>query len=106
MIRASHAFWSSCVEAGLDQVIDDVWVIPEQPTWLERALSCGSGRTSVGKTPKYGGFGREPRYSVLPSVAESGAVRQRRSQTDGGRRVSRRRARLRNMLREAGQPQS
>jgi len=39
MIRASHSFWSSCVEAGLDQVIDDVWVIPEQPTWLERALS-------------------------------------------------------------------
>src|SRR5215213_10388327 len=29
MIRASHSFWSSCVEAGLDQVIDDVWVIPE-----------------------------------------------------------------------------
>jgi len=24
MIRASHSFWSSCVEAGLDQVIDDV----------------------------------------------------------------------------------
>ena len=39
MIRASHSFWSSCVEAGLDQVIDDVLVIPEQPTWLERALS-------------------------------------------------------------------
>lgn len=39
MIRASHSFWSSCVEAGLDQVIDDVWVIPEQPTGLERALS-------------------------------------------------------------------
>ena len=39
MIRASHSFWSSCVEAGLDQVIDDVWVIPEQRTWLERALS-------------------------------------------------------------------
>src|SRR4051812_13739882 len=36
MIRASHSFRSSCVEAGLDQVIDDVWVIPEQPTWLER----------------------------------------------------------------------
>ena len=31
MIRASHSFWSSCVEAGLDQVIDDVWVIPEHP---------------------------------------------------------------------------
>src|SRR4051812_49814404 len=43
MIRASHSFWSSCVEAGLDQVIDDVWVIPEQPTGLERAL----WRTSV-----------------------------------------------------------
>ena len=39
MIRASHSFWSSCVEAGLDQVIDDVWVIPEQPTGSERALS-------------------------------------------------------------------
>jgi chloramphenicol 3-O phosphotransferase len=39
MIRASHSFWSSCVEEGLDQVIDDVWVIHEQPTGLERALS-------------------------------------------------------------------
>ena len=31
MIRASHAYWSACVEAGLDQFIDDVWVAPQQP---------------------------------------------------------------------------
>jgi len=42
MIRASHAYWSACVEAGLDQVIDDVWVVPQQPAWLKRALSRAS----------------------------------------------------------------
>ena len=42
MIRASHAYWSACVEAGLDQVIDDVWVIPQQPAWLELALARAS----------------------------------------------------------------
>ena len=69
MIRASHSFWSSCVEAGLDQVIDDVWVIPEQPTWLERALSRALPRT---KSPP-----AVPMTSSIPlalvSVMTSGA---------------------------------
>ena len=31
MIRASHAYWAACADAGLDQVIDDVWLVPDQP---------------------------------------------------------------------------
>jgi chloramphenicol 3-O phosphotransferase len=39
MIRASHAYWAACADAGLDQVIDDVWLVPDQPAGLQVALS-------------------------------------------------------------------
>jgi chloramphenicol 3-O phosphotransferase len=39
MIRASHAYWAACAGAGLDQVIDDVWLMPDQPAGLQKALS-------------------------------------------------------------------
>jgi chloramphenicol 3-O phosphotransferase len=39
MINASHAYWAASVEAGLDQVIDDVWLTSHQPRSLARALS-------------------------------------------------------------------
>ena len=38
MIRASHAYWAACADAGLDQVIDDVWLVPDQPAGLQNAL--------------------------------------------------------------------
>lgn len=38
MVRASHAYWAACAQAGLDQVIDDVWLVPEQPAGLQDAL--------------------------------------------------------------------
>lgn len=38
MIKASHAYWAKCAEAGLDQVIDDVWLVPDQPAGLQHAL--------------------------------------------------------------------
>jgi len=38
MIRASHAYWAACAGAGLDQVIDDVWLVPDQPAGLRDAL--------------------------------------------------------------------
>jgi len=38
MIRASHAYWAACADAGLDQVIDDVWLVPDQPAGLQDAL--------------------------------------------------------------------
>jgi chloramphenicol 3-O phosphotransferase len=38
MIRASHAYWAACAGAGLDQVIDDVWLVPDQPAGLQGAL--------------------------------------------------------------------
>jgi chloramphenicol 3-O phosphotransferase len=38
MIRASHAYWAACAGAGLDQVIDDVWLVPDQPAGLQDAL--------------------------------------------------------------------
>jgi chloramphenicol 3-O phosphotransferase len=38
MIRASHAYWAACAEAGLDQVIDDVWLVPDQPAGLQDSL--------------------------------------------------------------------
>ena len=31
MIKAARAYWAACADAGLDQVIDDVWLVPEQP---------------------------------------------------------------------------
>jgi chloramphenicol 3-O phosphotransferase len=40
MIKASHAYWGACADAGLDQVIDDVWVVPGQPAGLQDALSA------------------------------------------------------------------
>jgi chloramphenicol 3-O phosphotransferase len=38
MINASHAYWAACAGAGLDQVIDDVWLVPDQPAGLQDAL--------------------------------------------------------------------
>jgi chloramphenicol 3-O phosphotransferase len=38
MIKASHAYWATCAGAGLDQVIDDVWLVPDQPAGLQDAL--------------------------------------------------------------------
>jgi len=38
MIKASHAYWAACASAGLDQVIDDVWLVPDQPAGLQDAL--------------------------------------------------------------------
>ena len=38
VIRASHAYWAACAGAGLDQVIDDVWLVPDQPAGLQDAL--------------------------------------------------------------------
>jgi chloramphenicol 3-O phosphotransferase len=38
MIKASHAYWAACAAAGLDQVIDDVWLVPGQPAGLRDAL--------------------------------------------------------------------
>ena len=38
MITASHAYWAACAAAGLDQVIDDVWLVPDQPAGLQDAL--------------------------------------------------------------------
>ena len=40
MIKASHAYWAACADAGLDQVIDDVWVVSDQPAGLQDALSA------------------------------------------------------------------
>ena len=42
MIKASHAYWAACAEAGLDQVIDDVWLVPGQPAGLQDALSAAN----------------------------------------------------------------
>jgi chloramphenicol 3-O phosphotransferase len=38
MINASHAYWAACAGAGLDQVIDDVWLVPDQPAGLQDSL--------------------------------------------------------------------
>jgi chloramphenicol 3-O phosphotransferase len=42
MIKASHAYWAACAAAGLDQVIDDVWLVPGQPAGLQDALLAAS----------------------------------------------------------------
>jgi chloramphenicol 3-O phosphotransferase len=42
MIKASHAYWGACADAGLDQVIDDVWLVPDQPAGLQHALSAAN----------------------------------------------------------------
>jgi chloramphenicol 3-O phosphotransferase len=42
MIEASHAYWAACADAGLDQVIDDVWLMPAQPAGLQRALATAN----------------------------------------------------------------
>jgi chloramphenicol 3-O phosphotransferase len=42
LIEASHAYWAACADAGLDQVIDDVWLVPAQPAGLQRALAAAS----------------------------------------------------------------
>jgi hypothetical protein len=38
MIKASHAYRAASAAAGLDQVIDDVWLVPDQPAGLQDAL--------------------------------------------------------------------
>jgi chloramphenicol 3-O phosphotransferase len=40
MLKASHAYWAACADAGLDQVIDDVWLVPDQPAGLKDALAA------------------------------------------------------------------
>jgi len=42
MIKASHAYWGACAGAGLDQVIDDVWLVPDQPAGLQGALPAAT----------------------------------------------------------------
>jgi chloramphenicol 3-O phosphotransferase len=42
MIKASHAYWAACAAAGLDQVIDDVWLVPDQPAGLQDALAAAN----------------------------------------------------------------
>jgi chloramphenicol 3-O phosphotransferase len=42
MLKASHAYWAACAGAGLDQVIDDVWLVPDQPAGLQDALAAAS----------------------------------------------------------------
>ena len=42
MIKASHAYWAACAGAGLDQVIDDVWLVPDQPAGLQDALRAAN----------------------------------------------------------------
>jgi chloramphenicol 3-O phosphotransferase len=39
MLNASHAFWSATAESGMDRVIDDVWVLGQQPIGLNQSLS-------------------------------------------------------------------
>ena len=38
MIKASHAYWAACAATGLDQVIDDVWLVPGESAGLQDAL--------------------------------------------------------------------
>ena len=47
MITASHAYWAASARAGLDQVIDDVWLVPDQPAGLQDAL-CAADTLWVG----------------------------------------------------------
>jgi len=42
MIKASQAYWAACAGAGLDQVIDDVWLATDQPAGLQDALSAAN----------------------------------------------------------------
>ncbi len=42
MIKASQAYWAACAGAGLDQVIDDVWLVPDQPAGLQDALAAAN----------------------------------------------------------------
>jgi len=42
MIRAGHAYWAACAAGGLDQVIDDVWLVAEQPAGLGHALAAAN----------------------------------------------------------------
>ena len=54
MINASQAYWAACAGAGLDQVIDDVWLVPDQPAGLQRALSAALCETkNSGRSPKW-----------------------------------------------------
>ena len=58
MIRASHAYWAACAEAGLDQVIDDVWLVPDQPAGSSAPCPprtrCGSGCIARCPSPSSG----------------------------------------------------
>jgi chloramphenicol 3-O phosphotransferase len=42
MLNACHAYWAACAGAGLDQVIDDVWLVPGQPAGLRDALAAAN----------------------------------------------------------------
>ena len=42
MLKASPAYRAACAGAGLDQVIDDVWLVPDQPAGLQDALAAAN----------------------------------------------------------------
>jgi Chloramphenicol phosphotransferase-like protein len=85
MIKASHAYWGACAAAGLDQVIDDVWLVPDQPAGLQDALgaaACGSSGAQVDIHPgkgamvsevraETGGPNRTPRSEIRPAVSSN-----------------------------------
>jgi len=39
LVRAAHAYWRACAHAGIDQVIDDVWLQPDWAQDLRKALA-------------------------------------------------------------------
>jgi chloramphenicol 3-O phosphotransferase len=39
MVRCAHAYWAACAAAGLDQVVDDVWLTREWAAGLRAALA-------------------------------------------------------------------
>ena len=75
LIEASHAYWAACAEAGLDQVIDDVWLVPAQPAGLQRALArpgcCGPVRIARCPSPSSG----NESVPTVPSAPPGGSPR-------------------------------
>jgi chloramphenicol 3-O phosphotransferase len=39
LVRAAHAYWRACADAGIDQVIDDVWLQRDWAQDLQTALA-------------------------------------------------------------------
>ena len=39
LVRAAHAYWRACADAGIHQVIDDVWLQPDWAQDLQKALA-------------------------------------------------------------------